>query len=140
MADDPGLFPAPRQNPLVLTVFCRYCREPAGQPCRHTMSPGRPIMARPHQIRINDAQEVKTTVTVYTTSNCQGCTLTKRHMDRRGIAFTEIEIDDDNREAIVYLGFTSAPVVLANIAGREQSWSGYRPDRIEALLVAEAAG
>jgi hypothetical protein len=50
-----GLFPAPQQNPLHLTVFCRYCREPRHHPCRHTMLPGRPVTTT-HQHRIDDAE------------------------------------------------------------------------------------
>ena len=78
------------------------------------------------------------TVTVYTTPNCMGCVQTKRHLDRRGITYAEVPISDDNRDAIVYLGYTSAPVVCANVNGAEQHWSGYRPDRIDALVEVSA--
>lgn len=78
------------------------------------------------------------TVTVYTTDNCMGCVQTKRHLDRRGIPFTEVAIDDDTRAAILSLGYTAAPVVCANVDGRERMWSGYRPDSIDDL--ARAAG
>jgi glutaredoxin-like protein NrdH len=75
-------------------------------------------------------------VTVYTTLGCPGCTLTKAHMAKRGIAFTEVSIDDDTRAAITFLGFTSAPVVCARTPeGREVTWAGYRPDSIDALVV-----
>lgn len=80
------------------------------------------------------------TVTVYTTGDCMGCVQTKRHLDRRQIGFTEIPIDDDTREAIMSLGYTSAPVVCANIAGKEQTWAGYRPDRLDALARAAKGG
>lgn len=77
-------------------------------------------------------------VTVYTTRACMACTQTKRHLDRRGISYTEVAIDSDDNilAAINYLGFTTAPVVLAATGRREQSWGGYRPDRIDALAVA----
>lgn len=79
------------------------------------------------------------TVTVYTTGPaCQSCRLTKQHLTRRGIEFTEVPIDSDDNiiEAINELGFTTAPVVCASTPGGELSWDGYRPDRIDALAAA----
>ena len=78
-------------------------------------------------------------VTVYTAGpSCQACAMTKRHLDRRGIPFTEVPIDGDEHiiEAINELGFTTAPVVCASTPGGELSWDGYRPDRIDALAAA----
>lgn len=77
------------------------------------------------------------TVTVYTAGPaCQACTLTKRHLDRRGIAFTEQPLNGDNAAAAIELGFTTAPVVCVSIDGVEQHWDGYRPDRIDGLVAA----
>lgn len=75
------------------------------------------------------------TVTVYTTGpSCMKCTMTKKHLTRRGIPFTEIPIDDDNREAILALDFSTAPIVCVNIDGIEQPpWDDYRPERIDAI-------
>lgn len=73
------------------------------------------------------------TVTVYTTPHCMGCVQTKRHLDRRAVPYTEVPIDDDTRAAIAELGYTTAPVVCANIRGTEQHWAGYRPDRLDAI-------
>ena len=75
------------------------------------------------------------TVTVYTTPSCMACVQTKRHMKHRGIEFTEVPIDSDDKimESINELGFTSAPVVLAATPDGEVAWDGYRPDRIDAL-------
>ncbi|MCV7102528.1 glutaredoxin family protein [Mycobacterium palustre] len=79
------------------------------------------------------------TVTVYTTGpSCMACQQTKRHLDKRGIAYTELPLDDDdNRAAALELGFRTAPVVVAQRAGEWdwQAWDGYRPDRIDALVV-----
>lgn len=75
-------------------------------------------------------------VTVYTSGpSCQACTMTKRHLDRRGIAYTEVRIDSDDNIllAINELGFSTAPVVCASTPEGELSWDGYRPDRINAL-------
>lgn len=75
-----------------------------------------------------------TTVTVYTTGpGCMQCVQTKRHLDRRGIAYTERPLDEDNAAAAIELGFTTAPVVCVSIDGEEQSWDGYRPDRIDEI-------
>jgi glutaredoxin-like protein NrdH len=74
------------------------------------------------------------TVTVYTTgTSCSACTATKRHLQRRGIAFTELPIDDDVLAAASELGFASAPIVCVSIGDQDQSWDGYRPDRIDRL-------
>ncbi|KZS63058.1 hypothetical protein A4G28_04290 [Mycobacterium ostraviense] len=76
-------------------------------------------------------------VTVYTRTHpkCMQCEQTKRHLGRRGIAFTEVDVDDDPciREAIEYLGFGSLPVVVAATSEGELVWAGYRPDRIDSL-------
>lgn len=73
-------------------------------------------------------------VTVYTSGpSCQACVLTKRHLDRRGIAYTEKAIDAGDAEAATYLGYTTAPVVCVSVDGVESSWSGYRPDRIDKI-------
>lgn len=79
------------------------------------------------------------TVTVYTTGpGCMACRQTKRHLDRRGIAYTEVAIDSDDKilAAIRYLGFTTAPVVCTATSAGEDAWDGYRPDRIDALAAA----
>ncbi|MDP7703234.1 glutaredoxin domain-containing protein [Mycobacterium sp. TY815] len=81
-------------------------------------------------------------VTVYTSGpGCMACVQTKRHMDRRGIAYTEVVIGDDEltMEAIAYLGFRTAPVVCAATKSGEQVWDGYRPDRIDRLTMAVAS-
>lgn len=80
-----------------------------------------------------------TTVTVYTSGpSCQACTLTKRHLDRRGITYTEEPLDGDNAAAAIELGFTTAPVVCVSVDGAEDAWSGYRPDRIDKIARAVA--
>ena len=76
------------------------------------------------------------TVTVYTSGPaCAACKLTKRHLERRGISYTEVAIgsDDNILEAINELGLTTAPVVCASTAAGEIYWDGYRPDRIDGL-------
>lgn len=76
-------------------------------------------------------------VTVYTAGpSCMACTQTKRHLDRRGIPYTEVAIDSDDkiREAAIELGLSTAPIVCVSIDGDEGClWDGYRPDRIDEL-------
>jgi glutaredoxin-like protein NrdH len=60
--------------------------------------------------------------------------MTKKHLARRGIPYTEIPINDAGvLEAIHELDFHTAPVVCAATTAGEQAWDGYRPDRIDAL-------
>lgn len=76
-------------------------------------------------------------VTVYASGpSCMACTMTKRHLARRGIAFTEIPIDSDDAilAAAGELDLRTAPIVCASVDGAEQYWDGYRPDRIDALV------
>lgn len=78
-----------------------------------------------------------TVVTVYTAPSCVACTMTKRHLDKRGVAYREEQFDDDTRAAAIELGFSSAPVVCASIDGVEQEpWAGYRPDQLDKLAAA----
>lgn len=79
-------------------------------------------------------------VTVYTRSGppkCMSCVQTIRHLTRRGIPFTKVDVDDDPgaRLTLDYLGLSSLPVVVAATALGEQTWTGYRPDRLDALAV-----
>lgn len=85
-------------------------------------------------------------VTVYTSVSCPACAMTKRHLDKRGIAFTEVTLDADDATlaAAAELGLRQAPIVCVstqpptrrtpgNQPAGEQCWDGYRPDRIDAL-------
>ena len=74
-----------------------------------------------------------TTVTVYTKPACVQCTATKKALDKAGIlGYRPVDIteDPDARDFVMSLGYTSAPVV---VAGGEH-WSGFRPDRIKAVV------
>ena len=77
--------------------------------------------------------------TVYTSGpSCMACTMTKRHLDRRKVPYTEVPIDSEPAimDAVEELGLTTAPVVCVSVDGVESYWDGYRPDRIDALMVA----
>lgn len=76
-------------------------------------------------------------VTVYTAAHCGGCSMTKKHLTRRGIVYDEVLIDVDDAmlmAAFDELGHTSAPVVCVSTPEGDEDWSGYRPDRIDALV------
>lgn len=72
------------------------------------------------------------TVTVYTRPACGPCTATKRALDKANIPYTVVDIstDDAARDRVMALGYSSAPVV---VAGPDEHWSGFRPERIKAL-------
>lgn len=67
-------------------------------------------------------------VTVYTKPDCVACDQTKRHLRKRGVAFTEGDVAAV-RDLAVSRGIMAAPVVVAG----PEIWGGYRPDRIDAL-------
>lgn len=70
-------------------------------------------------------------VTVYTTGpQCRKCTLTKKFLDKHGITYTEVRIDENPQLAdqLRADGFTVAPIV--ETAWR---WSDFRHDKLRAL-------
>lgn len=71
-------------------------------------------------------------VIVYHKNGCQQCRMTMRLMDKLSIMHTDVNIDDneDIREQLIVEGFKQMPVVKAD----GESWSGYQPDRIKALI------
>lgn len=71
------------------------------------------------------------TITVYTAPNCQACKLTKMHLDRRHLSYSEVPMNDEIRAVAIEQGQLGAPVVQAD----DQLWGSYRPDRIDALMV-----
>ena len=70
-------------------------------------------------------------VTVYTTPNCPQCMTTKRMMDKKGIRYEEVALQDnpEKLEEFKEQGFTSAPIVTTDI----KVWSGFRFEKIESL-------
>ena len=80
------------------------------------------------------------TITVYTTENCQQCNATKRQLKLRDQPYTPVDLTE-NQEAYDMvtkeLGHNQAPVVVIR-EGEEliDHWSGFRPDRLKAVLTA----
>ena len=66
---------------------------------------------------------------VYTKPNCPACSMTIRHLEKRGIDYATGPIADIH-DLATKQGIMAAPVVVAG----EQMWGGYRPDRIDALI------
>ncbi|MGK4188305.1 glutaredoxin-like protein NrdH [Rothia koreensis] len=70
-------------------------------------------------------------IVVYSTPQCM---MTKKSLDRAGIAYDEVDLaaDTEALDHVKALGHTQAPVVVAE----GDHWSGFRPDKIEALTPA----
>ena len=70
-------------------------------------------------------------VTVYTQPGCAPCAASKRKLTKLEIPFTEkdVSVDFEAREEIISLGFQQTPVIKVG----DESWAGYRPDRIEGI-------
>lgn len=76
--------------------------------------------------------QTRTPVKVYSPSAgpCQKCLATKRTLDRLGVEYVELPLDDpDIQELIADNGYTTAPVVVAG----DEHWSDFRHDKLRAL-------
>lgn len=75
-------------------------------------------------------------VTVYTKPGCVQCNATYRALDKKGIPYNSVDIskDEDALERMKSLGFMQAPVVEAG----SDSWSGFRPDKIDELALQQS--
>lgn len=72
-------------------------------------------------------------VRVYSKPSCVQCTMTKNLLSKEGVPFVEEDATDPgNLEAIKYLGYLAAPVVVAGESG-DDMWAGFQPDRIKEL-------
>ena len=81
-------------------------------------------------------------LTIYGKSDCSQCDMTVKFLDRNDTGFTYINIEHD-QDAYNYvtkiLGYRQAPAVVARYPnGSEQSWSGFRPDRLSGFVAAAA--
>lgn len=76
-------------------------------------------------------QGIEMTVTVWTTTNCVQCMMTKKQFDKLGIEYTEQSLEDNPTalELFKTQGFTAAPIVTTDI----KTWSGFRIDKIKSL-------
>lgn len=74
-------------------------------------------------------------VRIYGKNNCNQCDMTVRLFDREGVSFTYINIEED-ADAFEFvtktLGYKQAPAIVARFpGGSEETWSGFRVDRIK---------
>ena len=71
------------------------------------------------------------TISVYSKPQCVQCTATYKALERSNIEFQIFDVteDQDAYETVKNLGYLQAPVVIAG----DEHWSGFRPDKIEAL-------
>jgi glutaredoxin-like protein NrdH len=72
-------------------------------------------------------------VTVYSTGpSCVQCKQTQRELDKKGIDYRVVDLNDDAEamSRVRGLGYVQAPVV--ELSGGE-TWSGFRPDKIRQL-------
>lgn len=69
------------------------------------------------------------TIKLYSKPNCQPCRLTKMALDKAGLEYVEIDIED-HIDMLKARGHMQAPVVIAG----SLEWSGFRPDMIKELV------
>lgn len=72
-------------------------------------------------------------VVIYTLPSCVQCDTSKRLMKSMNIEYTEVDLskNEEAYEMVRALGYTAAPVIISG----EQHWSGFRMERIKALVV-----
>lgn len=70
-----------------------------------------------------------TAIAVYTKSNCQQCTATKRWLAKHAVEYTEINLDEDHAawDYVTDLGAKQAPVIVTE---HGTWWTGFRPDML----------
>lgn len=70
-------------------------------------------------------------VTVYSKPSCVQCTATYRALDRQGVAYTVVDLSQDEAALakVRDLGYQQVPVVITDA----DHWAGFRPDKISAL-------
>lgn len=76
------------------------------------------------------------TTTVYSKTDCVACNATYRALDKRGVDYTVVNIEEDT-EALAFArsldpSYSAAPIVHVQYDdGSDQHWSGYRISLIE---------
>jgi glutaredoxin-like protein NrdH len=72
-------------------------------------------------------------ITVYTKPACVQCKATYRELEKLHLEYQSIDLtqDDEAMALVASLGYSSAPVVVVD---ENEHWSGFRPDRVAALV------
>lgn len=76
-----------------------------------------------------------TKVTVYSKPSCVQCTATYRALDSKGVDYNVVDLTE-NADALAYvqeLGYSAAPVVVAEDGTGQDHWSGFQPDQIDRI-------
>lgn len=78
-----------------------------------------------------ERKEEQMSVVVYSTQKCGQCKMTYKDLERHNVNFEVIDVsgDEDMMNKLRDMGFKQFPVVMAG----EESWNGFRPDKIKAL-------
>lgn len=77
-------------------------------------------------------------ITVYSKPSCPQCEFTKRHLTRLGVPFEVVDVSVDAAAVAVVraMGYSAVPVV---VTGSGESWAGFRPRLLDALVEVDAA-
>lgn len=72
------------------------------------------------------------TIQIFSAPQCVACDSTKLFLRKADVGYTEIDVtkDEDALSRCKEMGFSELPVVVAG----EQAWSGFRYDRLRALV------
>ena len=72
-------------------------------------------------------------ITVYTTSRCVQCMLTKKLLAAHDQPYREINVEKDPEAAALLKekGYMKAPVVMTSLG---EEWTGFRPDLLEGFI------
>ena len=70
-------------------------------------------------------------VTVYTLPSCVQCESTKKYLAKMDIPFETVDLAEDEvaMDLVRSLGYQAAPVIVSG----DSHWSGFRPDKLDAL-------
>lgn len=76
-------------------------------------------------------------IIIYSKPDCVQCNATYRAFDKHGISYQIIDLTEDEKALnhVKSLGYQQVPVI---VVGNEH-WSGFRPDKINALVQSVSA-
>ena len=76
-------------------------------------------------------------IIIYSKPDCVQCNATYRAFDKQGIGYQVIDLTQDQQALshVKSLGYQQVPVIIAG----DDHWSGFRPDKINALVQAVSA-
>ena len=76
------------------------------------------------------------TIQVFSKPSCVQCTATYRALDKLGLDYEVVDLaaDEAALTEVLAMGYQQVPVVVDG----DDHWSGFRPDKIKALVAAGA--